>query len=128
MGFGLLLCAYFLFSFMSVAIADYCFATFIIGALVASRAIRGLKDYNPRFGWLYPFAALYGLLAVYHALVVLGGVEGIFFEWNLPIGTENGIDGFKQEAGVFEVAKRQQVDNNRRHRNDQCYERNDHRG
>ena len=92
MGFGLLLCAYFLFTLMSVAIGDYCFATFIIGALVASRAIRGLKDYNPRFGWLYPFVALYGLLAVYHALVVLGGVEGIFYEWNLPIGTENGID------------------------------------
>ena len=81
MGFGLLLCAYFLFSFMSVAIADYCFATFIIGALVASRAIRGLKDYNPRFGWLYPFAALYGVMAIFFALRLLDGL----FLWNLPL-------------------------------------------
>ena len=83
MGFGLLLCAYFLFSFMSVAIGDYCFATFIIGAMVASKAIGGLKDYNPRFNWLYPFAALYGLLAIYFAARVLDDL----FLWNLPLYT-----------------------------------------
>ena len=81
MGFGLLLCAYFLFSFMSVAIGDYCFATFIIGAMVASKAVHGLKDYNPRFTWLYPFAALYGLLALFFAAKVLDGL----FLWNLPL-------------------------------------------
>lgn len=83
MGFGLLLCAYFLFSFMSVAIGDYCFATFIIGAMVAASAIGKLKDYNPRFTWLYPFAALYGLLAIYFAAKVLDGL----FLWNLPLYT-----------------------------------------
>lgn len=81
MGFGLLLCAYFLFSFMSVAIGDYCFATFIIGAMVAVKAVNGLKDYNPRFTWLYPFAALYGLLALFFAAKVLDGL----FLWNLPL-------------------------------------------
>ncbi len=81
MGFGLLLCAYFLFTFMSVAIGDYCFATFIIGAMVASSAIGKLKDYNPRFTWLYPFAALYGLLAVFFAARVLDEL----FLWNLPL-------------------------------------------
>lgn len=83
MGFGLLLCAYFLFTFMSVAIGDYCFATFIIGAMVAAKAIGGLKDYNPRFNWLYPFAALYGLLAIYFAARMLDGL----FLWNLPLYT-----------------------------------------
>ena len=83
MGFGLLLCAYFLFSFMSVAIGDYCFATFIIGAMVASKAIGGLKDYNPRFNWLYPFAALYGIMAIYFAARVLDDL----FLWNLPLYT-----------------------------------------
>lgn len=83
MGFGLLLCAYFLFSFMSVAIGDYCFATFIIGAMVAASAIGKLKDYNPRFTWLYPFAVLYGLLAIYFAAKVLDGL----FLWNLPLYT-----------------------------------------
>ena len=81
MGFGLLLCAYFLFSFMSVAIGDYCFATFIIGAMVAAKAVNGLKDYNPRFTWLYPFTALYGLLALFFAAKVLDGL----FLWNLPL-------------------------------------------
>ena len=83
MGFGLLLCAYFLFTFMSVAIGDYCFATFIIGALVASRSIAGLKDYNPRFSWLYPFAAVYGILAIYFAARVMDDL----FLWNLPLYT-----------------------------------------
>lgn len=81
MGFGLLLCAYFLFTFMSVASGDYCFATFIIGAMVAAKAIKGLKDYNPRFNWLYPFAALYGLLAVFFAIRTLDGL----LLWNLPL-------------------------------------------
>ena len=81
MGFGLLLCAYFLFTFMSVAIGDYCFATFIIGAMVALKAVTGLKDYNPRFVWLYPFAALYGVMAVFFAARMLDGL----FLWNLPL-------------------------------------------
>ena len=81
MGFGLLLCSYFLLSFMSVAIGDYCFATYIISALVAVKAIGGLKDYNPRFTWLYPFAALYGLLSIFFAARVLDDL----FLWNLPI-------------------------------------------
>ena len=83
MGFGLLLCAYFLFTFMSVAIENYCFATFIIGAMVAGKAIAGLKDYNPRFNWLYPFAALYGVLAIYFAARELNDL----FLWNLPLYT-----------------------------------------
>ena len=83
MGFGLLLCAYFLFTFMSVAIENYCFATFIIGAMVAGRAITGLKDYNPRFNWLYPFAALYGVMAIFFAARELDTL----FLWNLPLYT-----------------------------------------
>ena len=81
MGFGLLLCSYFLLTFMSVAINDYCFATYIIAAMVGIKAIGGLKDYNPRFSWLYPFTAVYGLLAVFYAARVLDDV----FLWNLPI-------------------------------------------
>ena len=44
MGFGLLLCSYFMLSFMSVAIGDYCFATYILSAMVAVKAIGGLKE------------------------------------------------------------------------------------
>ena len=81
MGFGLLLCSYFLLSFMSVAIGDYCFATYIIAAMVAVKALGGLKDDNPRFSWLYPFAAGYGLLAIFFATRVLDDL----FLWGLPI-------------------------------------------
>ena len=81
MGFGLLLCSYFLLSFMSVAIGDYCFATYIISALVAVKAINGLKDYNPRFSWLYPFAAIYGVMSLFYAARVLDDL----FLWDLPL-------------------------------------------
>jgi len=81
MGFGLLLCSYFLLSFMSVAIGDYCFATYILAALAAIKAIGGLEDYNPRFKWLYPFAALYGLMSLFYGARVLDNL----FLWNLPI-------------------------------------------
>ena len=105
MGFGLLLCAYFLFTFMSVAIGDYCFATFIIGALVASRAISGLKDYNPRFSWLYPFAAAYGLMAIFFAVRMMDGL----FLWNLPLQNpivENIVEWirFVAEVGFTAIA------------------------
>ena len=81
MGFGLLLCSYFLVTFMTVAIGDYCFATYIIAAMVAVKAIGGLKDYNPRFTWLYPFALLYGLMAIFFGLRV---VDDLFL-LGLPI-------------------------------------------
>ena len=81
MGFGLLLCAYFLVTFMSVAIGDYCFATYIVAALVTVSSVGKLKDYNPRFTYLYPFAVIYGVLSVFFALRVLDDL----FLWNLPI-------------------------------------------
>ncbi len=95
MGFGLLLCAYFLMTFMSVAIGDYCFATYILAAMVGMKAIGGLKDYNPRFSWLYPFTAVYGLLAVFFAARVLDDL----FLWNLPI--HDGIAQTLAEWGRF---------------------------
>lgn len=81
MGFGYLLCSYFLLSFMSVAVGNYCFATYILAALAAMKAIDGLEDYNPRFKWLYPFVALYGLMALFYGARVLDDL----FLWNLPI-------------------------------------------
>ncbi len=81
MGLGLLLCAYFLFTFMSVGMGDYCFVTYILGALVATRAIGHLKAYNPRFAWLFGGVALYALLAVYYILKALD----LLFLWDLPL-------------------------------------------
>lgn len=83
MGLGLLLCAYFLLTFMSAGAGDYCFLTYILGAAIAIRAVGKLKPYNPRFRWLLPAAALYGVLAVYYAL----GIVNDLFLWSLPLGT-----------------------------------------
>ncbi len=84
MGFGLLLCAYFLITFMSVGIGDYAFATYLIGALVTLRAVGSLKDYNPRFKALYPVAGVYLLLALFRAALVLDDL----FLWGLPLHGE----------------------------------------
>ncbi len=81
MGFGLLLCAYFLLTIMSVGIGDYCFATYIIGAMIAIRAAGSLKDYCVRFKWLMPVAGVYGLLAIYFAVLC---VDDLFL-WGLPL-------------------------------------------
>ncbi len=80
MGFGLLLCAYFLLTFMSVGVGEYVFLTYVLGAMVTVSAVGKLKEYNPRFHYLYPFALLYCLAAVYHLLGVLSDA----FLWDLP--------------------------------------------
>lgn len=105
MGFGLLLCAYFLLSFMSVAIGDYCFATYIVAAMVGMTAVGKLKDYDPRFSWLYPFTAVYGLLAIFFAVRVLDDL----FLWGLPIHDgllQNVVDWirFAAELGFTTIA------------------------
>ena len=99
MGFGLLLCSYFMVTLMSVTIGDYKFATFLIAAMVLCVAAGKLKDYNPRFNWLYPFAASYGLMSVYYAVLVL---NGIFYDWNLPLGGEGSLDSII--VGGVEIA------------------------
>ncbi len=81
MGFGLLLCAYFLLTFMSVGVGDYVFLTYVLGAMVTVSAVGKLRDYNPRFTYLYPPALLYCLLAIYHLLLVIADVA----LWDLPI-------------------------------------------
>ncbi len=84
MGFGLLLCAYFLLTFMSVAIGDFVFLTYVLGAMVTLSAVAKLKDYNPRFAYLYPPALLYCLIALYYLVITLADV----FLWDLPLRTE----------------------------------------
>ena len=92
MGFGLLLCAYFLITFMSVGVGDYTFLPYILGAAVAVLAVDKLKAYNPRFKYLYLVAALYALLSIYGLVTVvatlalwdvsvLGGVVASVASW-----------------------------------------------
>ena len=81
MGFGLLLCAYFLLTFMSVGVGDYAFLPYLLGAAVAVLAVDKLKAYNPRFKYLYPVAAVYALLAIYGLVTVVANLA----LWDIPV-------------------------------------------
>ena len=83
MGFGLLLCGYFILTFMSFGMADYSFAAYIIGSVVVANAAFRLKDYCPRFSMLTAAAGIYLLLGLYDVVAFLDTL----FLWNLiPIG------------------------------------------
>ncbi|MBE6586520.1 MAG: hypothetical protein E7645_08420 [Ruminococcaceae bacterium] len=83
MGFGLLLCGYFILTFMSFAIGEYTFATYIIGAVVVANAALKLKEYCPRFGMLMAAAGIYIFLGMYDTLNFLDEL----FLWDvMPTG------------------------------------------
>lgn len=86
MGFGLLLCGYFILTLMSFGIADYSFATYIIGGFVTASAAYRLKDYCPRFSLLIAAAGIYMLLGVYDVVAFMDEL----FLWNL-LPMEGGI-------------------------------------
>ena len=79
MGFGLLLCGYFILTFMSFGMGSYSFAAYIIGAVVVANAANRLKDYCPRFGMLLAAAGIYLLLGVYDIAVFMDEL----FLWNV---------------------------------------------
>ncbi len=78
MGFGLLLCGYFILTFMSFGMGDYSFAAYIIGAVVAANAALKLKDYCPRFGMLVAAAGIYLLIGLYDVVAFMDEL----FLWN----------------------------------------------
>lgn len=71
MGFGLLLCGYFILTLMSFGMADYSFAAYIIGAVVTAHAAYKLKDYCPRFAMLLAAAGIYLLVGVFDVIAFL---------------------------------------------------------
>lgn len=79
MGFGLLLCGYFILTFMSFGMGSYSFAAYIIGAVVTANAAMKLKDYCPRFGMLTAAAGIYLILGIYDVVVFLDEL----FLWKL---------------------------------------------
>ncbi|MBE6557682.1 MAG: hypothetical protein E7661_01545 [Ruminococcaceae bacterium] len=84
MGFGLLLCGYFILTLMSFGVGDYSFAAYIIGSVVMANAALKLKDYCPRFAMLIAAAGIYLLLGLYDVAVF---VDELFL-WNkVPVGT-----------------------------------------
>ncbi len=79
MGFGLLLCSYFMLTLMAFGMAEYSFAVYIIAGIVSIKATWSLKDYCPTFSWATIVSVLYILLGVYHGVDFLSTM----FLWDL---------------------------------------------
>ena len=71
MGFGLLLCGYFVITLMSFGVGDYSFAPYIIGAVIVANAALKLKAYCPRFALLIGAAGVYLVLGLFDVVVFL---------------------------------------------------------
>ncbi|MBQ9781063.1 MAG: hypothetical protein IJW00_08985 [Clostridia bacterium] len=83
MGFGLMLCGYFILTFMSFGMGDYSFAAYIIGAVVVGNAAYKLKDYCPSFAGLMAVSGLYLLLGAYDVALFL---DELFLWGVVPAG------------------------------------------
>ena len=82
MGFGLLLCGYFVLTFMSFGMADYSFAAYIIGGFITINAAYRLKDYCTRFIWVIAAAGVYMLLGAYDVVIFM---DELFLWGVMPI-------------------------------------------
>lgn len=96
MGFGLLLCGYFILTFMSFSIGEYTFATYIVGAVVVAHAALKLKDYCPRFGMLMAASGIYILLGLYD---MFGFFDQLFLWGVMP--TDPTLDFVVAEVRFF---------------------------
>ncbi|MBQ9161695.1 MAG: hypothetical protein IJX74_00325 [Clostridia bacterium] len=68
MGFGLLLCGYFVLFMMSFGMGEYSFAALLIGGFISFNATVKLKDYCPSFTWTAVMSALYFLFGLWGAV------------------------------------------------------------
>lgn len=81
MGFGWLLCGYFILMLTSIGMGEYTFIAYLIGGVIAVNAAGKLKDYCPRFLFTLGFAAVYCLIGLYQGFVWLDDL----FLWGLPV-------------------------------------------
>ena len=81
MGFGLLLCGYFILTFMSFATGQYAFAAYIIGGTVCYFAASKLYEYKHRFAITIGTSIGYVVMGVYYGLVCLDDL----MLWGLPV-------------------------------------------
>lgn len=81
MGFGLLLCGYFILTFMSFATGEYAFAAYIIGGTVCFFAASSLYEYKHRFSITIGTSIAYIVIGVYYGIVCLDNL----MLWELPM-------------------------------------------
>ena len=71
MGFGLLLCGYFVLFMMSFGMAQYGFAAMLIGGFISFTAAGRLKDYCVSFKWTMVTSVIYVLLGIWQGVAFL---------------------------------------------------------
>lgn len=71
MGFGLLLCGYFVLFMMSFGMAQYGFAAMLIGGFISFCAAGRLKDYCVSFKWTMVMSVIYVLLGIWQGVAFL---------------------------------------------------------
>ena len=81
MGFGWLLCGYFILMLTSMGMGEYTFVAYLIGGVITANAAGKLKDYCPRFLFTLGFAAVYSLIGLYQGFLWMDDL----FLWDLPI-------------------------------------------
>lgn len=88
MGFGLMLCGYFILMFMSFGTGEYSFAAYLIGGLISFMSAGKLYEYKHRFALTAVSSALWLLRGLYGGLVCLDTL----FLWGIP--AFSGTDSF----------------------------------
>ena len=84
MGFGWLLCGYFILMLTSMGMGEYTFVAYLIGGAITANAAGKLKDYCPRFLFTLGFAVVYSLIGLYQGFLWLDDL----FLWAPPIHSE----------------------------------------
>ena len=101
MGFGWLLCGYFVLMLTSMGMGEYTFVAYLIGGVITTNAASKLKDYCPRFFFTLGFAAVYCMIGLYQGFLWLDDL----FLWGLPVRSQSlgelvGTIRFLAEVGL----------------------------
>ena len=83
MGFGLLLCGYFIATMMSLGMGAYSFAAYLLGGMICYTAASKLKAYNPRFLLTMVVSVALVLLGIYQGALL---IDNIFVWGIMPTG------------------------------------------
>lgn len=82
MGFGLLLCGYFVLTFMSFATGEYAFAAYLVGGAVCCYAASKLYEYKHRFLITFITSIAYIVMGVWYGLRYF---DRNVFLWGAPL-------------------------------------------
>ncbi len=119
MGFGLMLCGYFILVFMSFGTGEYSFAAYLVGGVISFMAAGRLYEYKHRFALTAVTSALWILRGLYGGLVCLDTL----FLWGVP--AFSGTDSLLVSSldfgltllhtlfllwGIYELARQVEVD------------------